>query len=249
MAQWEKVDTARHKVAIAGQVREELTGQAIGDAKVWITRAPDKFVSRLITRIKLRPLPQPAPQEVMDAWGKLDALDISWDERLSAAQVVLNYLQALRYSHIARADQIRTTADGRFYFLDLPDGKYTLCAAFPSGGTRFGTGTKDATVSNDAVILDIDLPSTALAGRICDQEDEQPIPLAEIRVAGSGEQTLSSARKNPKDSGFYRLTGLEAGARKIRVSARGYKTEDIDVSLNQGETKSLDIKLEKKNHA
>ena len=156
-------------------------------------------------------------------------------QRLQAAQVILDYLQATHHMPMDRPDETRTTADGRFHFLDLPDGAYTLAALLPKAGTRYSQGRVDVTVTRDGEgnlkpmgVANIVLRPTTLQGRIVDPNNA-PVPLAEVRVKGSGERTFSDAYEDPKGDpqkstkGRYRLTGLEAGQRLVRVSAQGYQ--------------------------
>ena len=157
-----------------------------------------------------------------------------------------------------RPDETRTTADGRYHFLDLPDGVYTLAALLPKAGTRYSQGRVDVTVTRDGEgnlkpmgVANIALRPTTLKGRIVDPNNA-PVPLAEVRVKGSGERTFSDAYEDPKGDpqkstkGHYRLTGLESGQRLMRVSAQGYKTaDDLVVQLVRGETTAMDIQLKR----
>jgi len=62
--------------------------------------------------------------------------------------------------------------------------------------------------------------------------------MAEISVGGSGERTWSDAQ------GAYRLSGIEAGARTLLVSARGFAPRSQAVILAQpGAVLTLDLSL------
>jgi len=49
-----------------------------------------------------------------------------------------------------RPDRTQTRPDGYFYFLDLPDGDYTLSANWLQAGTRYGSAELQKTVSRDS---------------------------------------------------------------------------------------------------
>jgi hypothetical protein len=142
-----------------------------------------------------------------------------------------------------RPDRTNTAADGHFYFLDLPDGDYTLSASLPGSGTRYDTVQAQATVSRDSdgniamVTVDMALPPTALKGQITDQSSGDAVLMAEVRVKGSGERAFSDA------GGRYLLAGLEAGERTVAFSAPGHTPVSRTVQLSQGETVELAVAL------
>ncbi|MDC0832589.1 hypothetical protein CKA32_000473 [Geitlerinema sp. FC II] len=144
-----------------------------------------------------------------------------------------------------RADRVRTTADGHFHFLDLPNGDYTLTASAPRQGSRYGTAETTVTVSRNvdrivAATADLALSPTTLRGRITNASAD-PISFAEIRVRGSGERTFSDR------SGHYQLLPLEASThidRTVIVSAVGYQSISQTVALDRaGVVRTLDVAL------
>lgn len=142
---------------------------------------------------------------------------------------------------VERPDQTRTSADGHFHFLDLPDGQYTLTASLPGSGSRYGTAQAQVTVSRDPqgnitmAAADIALPPTTLKGRVS-RADASPVVLAEVRVKGSGERALSDGQ------GQYLLTGVETGNRTVLVSAQGFQPASRTALLSDaGSVKTADV--------
>jgi len=142
-----------------------------------------------------------------------------------------------------RPDRTRAAADGFFRFLDLPAGQYTLTGSLPGSGTRYGTATAQVTLTADGQgnvslgTVDLTLPVTTIQGRVSDAADAA-IRLAEVRVEGSGERAWSDAQ------GKYVLSGVEVGARKLTVSARGFETKSETVTLGQpGNVVTRDVTL------
>lgn len=236
----------RHQVAIAGQVTEAHTGRALGGAQVLITSAPTAFVEALVTAAKLVTVIEPALDE---ARTTLDNPGASNAQRLQAAQTILDVLHARRLVRYRRPDRTRAAADGLFFFIDLPDGDYTLVASLSGVNTRYGQGQATATVtrSNGDMQLaatDIAIPSTTLRGQITgpslDGDGGGPVsvPMAAVQVRGSGELTYSDSQGN------YLLAGLEAGSRTASVSASGYQTREQTVTFTQaGEEQVLNVIL------
>jgi hypothetical protein len=144
-----------------------------------------------------------------------------------------------------RPDRTRTARDGHYHFLDLPAGAYTLSASLPAAGSRYGTATVFQTLTADSLgnvgltSADLALPPTAVQGKVSSLASlPGAVPMAEITLGGSGERTYSDAL------GAYRLAGIEAGARTVLVSARGFAPQSQAVTLAQpGAVLTLDLAL------
>jgi hypothetical protein len=141
---------------------------------------------------------------------------------------------------VDRPDQTRTREDGLFYFMDLPNGKYTLSASLPGSGKRYSSTQETATVARDAkgnvVIKDakgdivktvkVVLRPTAVKGKVTGSGHKNGVVLAEVRVRGSGERAFSDAQ------GQYVLAGIEPGKRTILVFSHGYRPDSKIVALD-----------------
>jgi carboxypeptidase family protein len=141
-----------------------------------------------------------------------------------------------------RPDRARADAGGRFAFLDLPSGAYTLEASRPGSGSRYGTAKAQARVTRDSegnaavALVEIALPSTTVTGTVT--ADGKPVVLASVEAKGSPERTFTDAR------GRYVLSGLEAGERTLLVRARGYEAaEKAAVLAKPGAAKTVDVTL------
>ncbi len=245
MTQWSRI---RHRVAIAGKVTNAQTKKAIAMAQVRISEAPEAFVTSLITKAKLVTLAN-EPTKVVQARITLDDAAASNTRKLEAAQKIIDFLMARQALTTLRPDLTQTTADGLFYFLDLPEGNYTLRASMLNFPRRYGISqAKNVTVShndegNIAIpFADIALPSTNLIGKITHTSETkaEPIVLAEVRIKGSQERTFSNSK------GEYILSGLEASVRErtVLVRAQGYQPNEGTITLSQpGEQKTLNFEL------
>ncbi|MEG4854323.1 carboxypeptidase-like regulatory domain-containing protein, partial [Microcoleus sp. B5-D4] len=147
-----------------------------------------------------------------------------------------------------RPDRKRTAIDGYFYFLDLPEGEYTLTASLPSAGTCYGTAQVKAIASRDAksnyvkTAANMTLPPTAIKGKITDLNGT-PIVLAKIRIAGTTNYIFSDSKGN------YLFGGLETSKPplkrtvNIHVSARGFQSVSQSTQLSQGVVQNLNFVL------
>lgn len=162
-----------------------------------------------------------------------------------------------------RIDRKITASDGYFYFVDLPQGEYTLKASLPSVGTSYKqihvSKAKEYTLlSRDKDLkreiiptskLKIELKLTGIKGKITD-ESEKALFNAKVKVQieeSPGESTLSDRKGN------YSLLGLDAspsGQRTVNliVSAKGYQEKvSQPIEIKQGEViGNQNFSLEKK---
>ena len=142
-----------------------------------------------------------------------------------------------------RPDRRRTSADGHFHFLDLPNGAYQLTASLPLSGSRYGTTQVQASVARDETgkiamaTADVALPTTMITGRITGP-GLTPVAMATARLKGSGESTYSDSQ------GRYRLSAIEAGTRAVQISAQGFQPAVNQAVLGQpGASQNLDFTL------
>jgi len=170
---------------------------------------------------------------------------IEMPQALKSLLVTKSMQYGARWAAMAeRPDRTQTAADGLFYFLDLPDGKYTIAASVARCGKRYGGARGSATVSRDAkgnvkmAFLEIGLQPTTVQGKVTGAGHKAGVMMAEIRVKGSGELAFSDAQ------GEYVLAGVEPGKRTILVAAQGYRTAAKPVTIEQpGELAILNFAL------
>lgn len=156
-------------------------------------------------------------------------------------------LKALAYGRgwdglAIRPDRTVSGDDGRFCFLDLPDGAYTVTAAWPAQGSRYGTATGPATVArgNDGAVklaaVDLVLSPTRVTGKVVAKD--APVPMAEVRLKGGGESTFTDGQ------GVYVLSAIEPGQRTVRVQANGLAAKESGVTLSApGQSVTMDFSL------
>ena len=203
-------EEVRHQVAIAGRVTDAQTGSAIEGIIVRINDGPAEFM------------------EQVDFLRQLHG-QASWS------------------SMIERLDQTKTARSGHFHFLDLPDGAYVLEAVYPRPTRRYAAVQTDATVSRDGERIvwakaDMALPPTTLKGQITNAEsvddDDDTIPMAEVRLMGSGERTFSDSEGN------YSLVAIEYGERTVLARAQGYDEATATLMIDAaGSVKVHDFSL------
>jgi len=154
-------------------------------------------------------------------------------------KVQLSSKQRKAPSREGMVDTTRSRADGLFYFLDLPEGKYTIAAALPGLGTRYGKAQETAVVTRDSrgnlklVSVNFGLQPTLIKGKIMGKGQKTGVAMAEVRLKGSGERAFSDAQ------GGYVLAGIESGKRSLLVSAQGYRALSQPIHLAEPGTSEL----------
>ncbi len=141
--------------------------------------------------------------------------------------------------------QTETGADGFYYFLDLPDGLYTLHATALGFGSRYGMATNSGVaVASDSAgrpVFDpkgnLGLPPTRLAGQVQRSDTLAAIAYAEVRLCASNAKTLSNKL------GQYAHSAVEAGTQTVQVSAPGFATNSQAVTLTAGQETLVDLSI------
>ena len=136
-------------------------------------------------------------------------------------------------------------ADGSFVALTLPSGTYTLVAAAPHLGGRFGEHTVTGVVvppAGEAArdVVELRLPPTGVAGVISAvgaNGAAAPLEGALVRLVGHG------AAQTGKDGAFV-LSGAPAGQQVLEVAAEGFRPLRAALDLRAGETASYTATLE-----
>src|SRR5947209_3915849 len=87
-----------------------------------------------------------------------------------------------------RLDRTQTRPNGLFYFVDLPEGDYTISVSVPRSAGRYSAGRQSATVSRDSngavqkVFINLALQPTGFRGKITSADSESAIAMAYVRV-------------------------------------------------------------------
>jgi hypothetical protein len=132
-----------------------------------------------------------------------------------------------------RPDKTLTRNDGLFWFLDLPEGRYSLTVGLPAMGSRYGKLRQNVAVTREAkgnariVMVNFAVPPTGLRGKVTAAGRKTPVAMAEVRVKSSGEYAYTD------DQGQYALLGIESGKRTVLVIAQGYKSKEQVVKLEK----------------
>ncbi len=139
-----------------------------------------------------------------------------------------------------RPDVALTAADGCFRFVNLPDGGYTLSFSAPGGAKCYGPLRQEFEITRDASgqiplsIATIALPPTAIRGSVLFQDvSDSPFPLARVSVSDG------DARTYVDDKACFYLTGVEPGARLLRISAPGYQPTTLTANVEAGQLTEL----------
>lgn len=139
-----------------------------------------------------------------------------------------------------RPDLTSTADDGGFSFADLPDGAYTVTFSLP--GTAYGAASQAFTVARDgsgAIPLNmqiVHLPPTAIKGLVlggATPAQAVPLPMARVRVRGSGEVAFGDV------NGRFYLAGPEPGPRTIDITAFGYQPATRPAVVAAGQVKDV----------
>ena len=122
-------------------------------------------------------------------------------------------------------------SDGLFWFVDLPEGEYQLRAEIPNMGRRCGVAEQKVSVTRDKqgniqrATATLAVPMTRLSGKVTGSNHPNGVALAQVRVKGSGEQAVTDVL------GVYSLQGIEAGKRKVVITASGYNAQTGEVNF------------------
>jgi hypothetical protein len=110
---------------------------------------------------------------------------------------------------------VMTTADGAYEIEDLPAGEYRITAG--------DDVERVITISADAV-LNIDIPSVQLGGRVVEDGSSIPLVGADVQIRGIDSATATvRGYKKTNDFGEFGLTGIEPGDLVLVVYMPGYE--------------------------
>jgi hypothetical protein len=157
----------------------------------------------------------------------------------------------------------QTTEDGSFYFLDLPEGEYTLKATWSHGykASRSVEGKTTITAADTPAWLNLIFPTTGIVGQVTQLTTQpvdddltanyQPLPVAQahIQIKGSNHQTWSD--RNGEFEFLY-LESLSPGTDDeslsitLEITADGYQAQTLDAqTIQRGIVHRQEIQLAK----
>lgn len=252
----------RHQVALAGQVIDSVTGEAIAGARIKIIQAPDKFIDVVIFKTKLFGLPESFGTERLILFKTVMA-DTSLNnyQKFQSLQNILDCLRSTPKIIHSCLERTYSTSDGWFYFTGLPTGFYRLEASFPKAGNRYANTTIEVEISDiknnlesglniafsDRLKLVLNLNPTTVFGKVTDSKTNELIDMARVKIHESEDYAMSSRTVNQNGQGNwnYRLVALEPKipCTTLTVSAQGYAPQQHQVYLHTGDFKQLDFQL------
>ncbi|MCW6037174.1 carboxypeptidase-like regulatory domain-containing protein [Spirulina subsalsa FACHB-351] len=235
----------RHRIALAGQVNNEVTGDAIAQATVKIIQAPDAFIQRLILKTRLYGLPRSFTRPGWSNPSFPQALtdpNLTLGEKFPILQQLFDHLDQKHNNPSAHVipDRTKTAPDGWFYFTDLPPGFYQLEASLPRAKLRYSTASltvelDDPPLNNqparnspfsDKLNLKLWIKPTTLLGKIVDAENQESIDLATVKINQSEDPTLRFETISFKANGF-KINGSKVNGSKS-TSSRSIRPQTIE---------------------
>ncbi|NEP65190.1 MULTISPECIES: carboxypeptidase-like regulatory domain-containing protein [Moorena] len=228
-----RLETIRHRVAIAGQVKDAQTEQVIPGAVVEIADMPESLKSKI------------------DLLAGLYGDD--WEKRVERPDRTRTRVDGYFY--------FQDLPDGKYTLTASLPGTGTRYSADPTiktipPGSDPESDQTEVEVSRDPETGAIAIPTvnfyfqpTALEGNVTNNSDDQAVVMAKVEIEGSGEYTFAD------NDGNYLLSGLEASRDTssprqviVKVVAQGYQQETSQlVDLNQGQVTIQDFSLTRKN--
>jgi len=141
--------------------------------------------------------------------------------------------------------QAVTRNDGSYFFTDLGAGKYTLNAAAPDQGSRYGavkiTNVIVQNAADNRPVFDgkanVALPPTRVSGTVKRSSDGKPLQGVAVKIRGSEAKTVTD------ENGKYLLTGFHAGAPTVEASGAGYAAAARKATLTAGAESIADFSL------
>jgi hypothetical protein len=117
--------------------------------------------------------------------------------------------------------------NGFFYFMDLPNGEYTLKVSAPKLESRYEP-VKEQKVTVPNLQANVQLSPTRLVGQVKRSDNNEPIAKALVKLGGSEYQTLTN------DKGEYILLGIVASKPTVQVSYPKFEQSSKQVELIAG---------------
>ncbi|MDR0276157.1 MAG: carboxypeptidase regulatory-like domain-containing protein [Burkholderiaceae bacterium] len=138
------------------------------------------------------------------------------------------------------ATAVVTAANGQFTFTNQSAGAFTLTVS-ATGYTGITATGSMVTGVNDVgkIALSVAPVASTLSGLVTDADTHAPIASASIAVSGQGLTGTTDA------NGKYSITDISGSTLTLYVSAPGYLTQTLQVTLPQAGNATLDIQLTK----
>lgn len=126
--------------------------------------------------------------------------------------------------------------NGFFYFMDLPNGEYTLKVSAPKLESRYEP-VKEQKVTVPNLQANVQLSPTRLVGQVKRSDNNEPIAKALVKLGGSEYQTLTN------DKGKYILLGIVASKPIVQISHPKFERSSKQVELIAGKEHTQDFSL------
>jgi hypothetical protein len=221
MSAFQKLDPIRHRVSIAGKVLDAVSQSPLRGVEVRLTVMPEAYRARLAQ----------APDHVLTTGdGTFRFIDLPKGNYTLTAQLPG---AGSRYGVVFRQLVLPDPVGAPLVVSDFtlpPTGlQGVISALVPDSdpqGPAPAASAKGAAASPKGA--GVSAQATAAPATV-------PVVMAQVVVLGSGEKAFTDA------DGKYMLSGLEQGARTVRVTTQAYPPADQQVVLQQGQMQRVDV--------
>ena len=174
------------------------------------------------------------PEEPVIERGSFSGSVLSKNLRVSGAIVKLKRTGA------SNTISQETASNGTFNFTDLTFGVYSIEVEL-EGHLPY---RKISEITIDENTRDIEnytatlIPYGTLSGKVVSELDNRPITSASVELSGDRRESIQT-----NSSGDFTFNEITAGSYRMKISANGFIVHEEDLSIEDGESVSLQIKL------
>ncbi len=137
--------------------------------------------------------------------------------------------------------QTATTNTTGYFNITLLPGTYDIVVTKSNFEPSYKSDLEIASGDETFVVIYLDKHSGTLEGTVVDEDTEEGIEYASVKLAGASISTVTD------EEGEYRIEDIPVGTYSVTASALSYENKTKEVKLENNEEHTLDFQLEKAN--